>query len=58
MRASTLSLCDILFGTFVNPRHETPETGFYNGASRRIVEMLMFKDVSKPRIAAMSEAGQ
>lgn len=45
MRASTLPLCDILFGTFANPRHETPETGFYNGVSKRMAEMLMFMEI-------------
>jgi sterol desaturase/sphingolipid hydroxylase (fatty acid hydroxylase superfamily) len=44
---SDLPVLDILFGTFSNPE-EPVNTGFYHGASRRVVEMLMFKDVSNP----------
>ena len=44
---SDLPIYDILFGTFNNPRHYEHETGFYNGASARIREMLSFKDISK-----------
>ena len=46
---SDLPLFDILFGTFRNPRHFEHETGFYNGASARVGEMLLFKDVTKPK---------
>jgi len=45
---SDLPLFDILFGTFHNPRDFVVETGFYQGASRRIAEMLRFRDVSLP----------
>ncbi|HVF80481.1 MAG TPA: sterol desaturase family protein [Flavisolibacter sp.] len=45
---SDLPLFDILFGTFKNPKTYSHETGFYNGASGRVKEMLLFKDVSKP----------
>ena len=45
---SDLPLFDMLFGTFKNPRTFQTEAGFYPGASKRIPEMLMFKDVSKP----------
>ena len=44
---SDLPLFDILFGTFRNPKDFQEETGFYDGASRRVWEMLRFKDVSK-----------
>lgn len=44
---SDLPLIDIIFGTFVNPRRFEHETGFYEGASSRMGEMLLFKDVSK-----------
>ncbi len=45
---SDLPLWDMVFGTFENPR-EMPETvGFYKGASRRIGEMLIMRDVSTP----------
>jgi sterol desaturase/sphingolipid hydroxylase (fatty acid hydroxylase superfamily) len=43
---SDLPLFDIIFGTFRNPRNFVKETGFYQGASQRIRDMLMFKDVS------------
>ena len=39
-----LPLFDMLFGTFVNP-HEFMATGFYQGASYRVPEMLLFRDV-------------
>lgn len=45
---SGIPLIDILFGTFRNPEEFEGETGFYDGASSRILDMLMFKDVSKP----------
>ena len=42
-----LPLWDIVFGTFVNPRDvEGMEAGFYDGASERVPEMLVFQDVS------------
>ena len=44
-----LPLFDMLFGTFHNPREFVPEQGFYDGASRRIGDMLRFHDVSIPR---------
>ena len=43
---SDISLYDIIFGTFKNPKGFENETGFYDGASARIKDMLMFKDVS------------
>lgn len=45
---SDLPLYDMLFGTFKNPGEYVPETGFYNGASDRMLDMLMFRDVSEP----------
>ena len=44
---SDLPLFDILFGTFYNPKTFEHEAGFYNGASSRVVDMLLFKDISK-----------
>lgn len=41
-----LPLFDLLFGTFYNPRDFAAATGFYDGASSRIGEMLIFRDVS------------
>ena len=45
---SDLPLFDILFGTFRNPHTYENETGFYHGASGRIWDMLLFRDVSRP----------
>jgi len=42
---------DMIFGTFKNAERFEPETGFYDGASKRIGEMLVFRDVSRPRAA-------
>ncbi|HNR22587.1 MAG TPA: sterol desaturase family protein [Steroidobacteraceae bacterium] len=42
-----LPLFDIVFGTFENPRGFAPETGFYHGASRRVIDMLRFRDIAK-----------
>ncbi|MBT9552115.1 MAG: sterol desaturase family protein [Hydrogenophaga sp.] len=46
-----LPLWDLLFGSFRNgPAHGPwPETGFHDGASARIPEMLAFRDVSRAR---------
>lgn len=43
-----LPVVDLLFGTFRNPRGFEVETGFYPGASHRVGEMLVFRDVSRP----------
>ena len=45
---SDLPLFDLIFGTFKNPKKYEMETGFYDGASERVVDMLMFKDVTTP----------
>lgn len=42
---SDLPLFDILFRTFNNPKDFVAETGFYPGASSRIGDMLLFRDV-------------
>jgi len=47
---SDLPVFDMIFGTFRNPAHYDYETGFYNGASARIGEMLLFHEVDKPVI--------
>ncbi|MEC7771975.1 MAG: sterol desaturase family protein [Bacteroidota bacterium] len=46
---SDISLFDIIFGTFNNPKRYEHETGFYNGASTRVWDMLTFKDINKNR---------
>jgi len=43
-----LPVIDMLFGTFVNPENFVDEYGFYDGASARIVDMHLFRDVSQP----------
>ena len=44
-----LPVLDMLFGTFENPKAlANTECGFYPGASSRIIEMLLFKDVTRP----------
>jgi sterol desaturase/sphingolipid hydroxylase (fatty acid hydroxylase superfamily) len=43
---SDLPLFDILFGTFRNPKDFTTETGFYDGASYRVTDMMMFRDIN------------
>jgi sterol desaturase/sphingolipid hydroxylase (fatty acid hydroxylase superfamily) len=43
-----LPIYDLLFGTFNNPKGYEYETGFYQGASDKISDMLLFKDINKP----------
>jgi len=45
---SDLPLVDMVFGTFVNPAEMERESGFYKGASTRVLEMLAGRDVSEP----------
>jgi sterol desaturase/sphingolipid hydroxylase (fatty acid hydroxylase superfamily) len=42
-----LPLLDMLFGTFRNPPGFAAETGFWHGASARVAEMLLLRDVSE-----------
>jgi sterol desaturase/sphingolipid hydroxylase (fatty acid hydroxylase superfamily) len=42
-----LPLIDMLFGTFRNPAGFETETGFYPGASARIGDMLLWRDVAR-----------
>ena len=44
-----LPVIDMLFGTFRNPKGYEQENGFYQGASGRILDMLLWRDVSKPK---------
>ncbi len=46
---SDLPIFDIIFGSFKNPRDYRHETGFYQGASSRIMEMLTFQDINKQK---------
>lgn len=43
---SDFPIYDWMFGTFNNPKGFNRETGFYNGASNRIKDMMLFRDVS------------
>jgi sterol desaturase/sphingolipid hydroxylase (fatty acid hydroxylase superfamily) len=43
-----LPLIDLLFGTFENPPHFEHATGFWDGASTRVLDMLLARDVSRP----------
>jgi sterol desaturase/sphingolipid hydroxylase (fatty acid hydroxylase superfamily) len=46
---ANLPLWDMAFATFANPRNvDGVQAGFYNGASTRILDMLLFRDVSRP----------
>jgi sterol desaturase/sphingolipid hydroxylase (fatty acid hydroxylase superfamily) len=45
---SDLPVFDLIFGTFHNPPDFAPATGFYDGASYRVAEMVTFRDVSEP----------
>lgn len=44
---SDLPIFDIIFGTFKNPKNYEYETGFYHGASKKIIDMLLFKDIAE-----------
>lgn len=51
-----LPVFDILFGTFRNPADFVAKNGFYEGASARVGDMLLFRDVSTPRQPARGTA--
>jgi sterol desaturase/sphingolipid hydroxylase (fatty acid hydroxylase superfamily) len=44
-----LPLFDIVFGTFVNPPKHL-ENGFYQGASYRVVDMVLWRDISQETV--------
>ena len=46
---SDLPLFDILLGTFRNPSEFSKETGFYLGASNKISDMILFKDINSEK---------
>lgn len=46
---SDFPIYDYFFGTFRNPKDFRDQYGFYDGASARVVDMLLFKDVSTPK---------
>jgi sterol desaturase/sphingolipid hydroxylase (fatty acid hydroxylase superfamily) len=43
-----LPLIDMLFGTFANPQRFEHATGFWHGASERVLDMLLARDVTRP----------
>jgi sterol desaturase/sphingolipid hydroxylase (fatty acid hydroxylase superfamily) len=43
---SDLPLFDILFGTFRNPKEFASEAGFYDGASAKLPQLLVFRDIA------------
>jgi sterol desaturase/sphingolipid hydroxylase (fatty acid hydroxylase superfamily) len=47
-----LPIFDILFGTFRNPAGYERPAGFWHGASARVLDMLLLRDVSEPRATA------
>lgn len=49
-----LPVIDMLFGTYVNPDTFEGAAGFYDGASNRVVDMLLGRDVSAPEPAKRS----
>lgn len=44
---SDLPLFDIIFGTFYNPKTFEHNNGFYKGASGRVLDMLLFRDINR-----------
>ncbi len=52
---SDIPIFDMLFGTFQNPKRYEYEAGFYDGASAKVKDMLLFKDISKPETILKDE---
>lgn len=51
-----LPVFDLLFGTFFNPREFAAQTGFYDGASARVVDLLLGRDVTAPTLRSLALA--
>jgi sterol desaturase/sphingolipid hydroxylase (fatty acid hydroxylase superfamily) len=51
-----LPLIDMLFGTFVNADDFADKYGFYDGASARVLDMHLCRDVSEPARETLSAA--
>lgn len=43
---SDLPIFDIIFGTFKNPKYFSKEVGFYDGASHKLKDILLFKNIN------------
>ncbi|QSE99425.1 sterol desaturase family protein [Fulvivirga lutea] len=41
-----LPIIDMIFGTFKNPKSFCAESGYYLGASNKVIDMLKFKDIT------------
>ena len=52
---SDLPMFDLLFDTFVNPKEFIADNGFYNGASLRLGDLLLGRDVTKPKEPTTSQ---
>jgi hypothetical protein len=48
-----LPVLDLLFGTFENPEDFAENTGYYDGASAKLGEMLRFRDVTRPNAVSL-----
>jgi sterol desaturase/sphingolipid hydroxylase (fatty acid hydroxylase superfamily) len=55
---SDLPLWDMVFRTFRNPERFEGEVGFWNGASVRVWDMLLARDVSTPEIPVEMTSGE
>ncbi|MDG1752097.1 MAG: sterol desaturase family protein [Thalassotalea sp.] len=44
---SDLPIFDILFGTFKNPKNFAKEIGFYDGSSKKLMDVILFKDIAR-----------
>ncbi|MDX1484807.1 MAG: sterol desaturase family protein [Alphaproteobacteria bacterium] len=54
-----LAVIDMIFGTFRNPETFAAETGFYPGASARVLDMVLFRDLGEtPNPVALPAAQQ
>jgi sterol desaturase/sphingolipid hydroxylase (fatty acid hydroxylase superfamily) len=49
---SDLPIFDILFGTFRNPKEFVKESGFYDGASAKLPQILAFRDIAGSKLGA------
>jgi sterol desaturase/sphingolipid hydroxylase (fatty acid hydroxylase superfamily) len=52
---SDLPVFDLIFGTFRNPRDYAPVQGFYDGASSRIVDLHLWRDVANAPLGRENE---
>lgn len=50
-----LPIIDMAFGTYRNPKTFDGEVGFYDGASARVLDMLLGRDVSEPSTLPKSQ---